>query len=307
MCGLPGGYPDDLIDVDLDALEEPGGDGVIRVDQRRLPGPPAAADARPRRPRSSSRCAPCAAAPPTETREIVDRALGQARGGRGARLGRRRRSTRATTPGGPDLVPPRGRAAAGRVDQRPAGASSPTTCRRATSSPSGSSTRAASSRAHGFTYLDAWCHSAEAPRLFRLDRIAEARSSTARSQTEPEPPRDLARRASSQRSPETHPGRPSSSSPPARWVVEYYPVQAVRRRRGGAARGRPAWSPTSAGCSGCCSGWPRTPGCSRPPEYADVVHSRRTGRPQPLPVTPAYYRGAARQRNQQMRSRCSTP
>ena len=30
MCGLPGGYPDDLIDVDLDALEEDG-DGVIRV------------------------------------------------------------------------------------------------------------------------------------------------------------------------------------------------------------------------------------------------------------------------------------
>ena len=29
MCGLPGGYPDDLIDVDLDALEDPGGDGVI--------------------------------------------------------------------------------------------------------------------------------------------------------------------------------------------------------------------------------------------------------------------------------------
>src|SRR5437763_4268689 len=28
MCGLPGGYPDDLIDVDLDALE---GEGVIRV------------------------------------------------------------------------------------------------------------------------------------------------------------------------------------------------------------------------------------------------------------------------------------
>ena len=31
MCGLPGGYPDDLIDVDLDALEDPGGDGVIRI------------------------------------------------------------------------------------------------------------------------------------------------------------------------------------------------------------------------------------------------------------------------------------
>ena len=31
MCGLPGGYPDDLIDVDLDALETTEGDGVIRV------------------------------------------------------------------------------------------------------------------------------------------------------------------------------------------------------------------------------------------------------------------------------------
>ncbi len=31
MCGLPGGYPDDLIDVDLDALEGEEADGVIRV------------------------------------------------------------------------------------------------------------------------------------------------------------------------------------------------------------------------------------------------------------------------------------
>ncbi len=31
MCGLPGGYPDDLIDVDLDSLEGPEADGVIRV------------------------------------------------------------------------------------------------------------------------------------------------------------------------------------------------------------------------------------------------------------------------------------
>ncbi len=31
MCGLPGGYPDDLIDVDIDALEGEDGDGVIRV------------------------------------------------------------------------------------------------------------------------------------------------------------------------------------------------------------------------------------------------------------------------------------
>lgn len=31
MCGLPGGYPDDLIDVDIDALTEPDGDRVIRI------------------------------------------------------------------------------------------------------------------------------------------------------------------------------------------------------------------------------------------------------------------------------------
>ena len=31
MCGLPGGYPDDLIDVDMDALTAEEGDGTIRV------------------------------------------------------------------------------------------------------------------------------------------------------------------------------------------------------------------------------------------------------------------------------------
>lgn len=31
MCGLPGGYPDDLIDIDMDSLTEADGDGTIRV------------------------------------------------------------------------------------------------------------------------------------------------------------------------------------------------------------------------------------------------------------------------------------
>lgn len=31
MCGLPGGYPDDLIDVDIDALSGPGDEGTIHV------------------------------------------------------------------------------------------------------------------------------------------------------------------------------------------------------------------------------------------------------------------------------------
>src|SRR4051794_41943917 len=54
LCGLPGGYPDDLIDVDLDALE---GEGVIRVSnadyldrplRRRPPAAPRSTAARPR-------------------------------------------------------------------------------------------------------------------------------------------------------------------------------------------------------------------------------------------------------------------
>src|ERR687889_2196066 len=31
MCGLPGGYPDDLIDVDLDALEDPDEESGLRL------------------------------------------------------------------------------------------------------------------------------------------------------------------------------------------------------------------------------------------------------------------------------------
>ena len=46
--------------------------------------------------------------------------------------------------------------------------------------------------AHGFAYLDAWCHSAEAPRLFRLDRIQAATVLDTPVQTPAEPPRDLA-------------------------------------------------------------------------------------------------------------------
>src|ERR1700752_4807829 len=45
MCGLPGGFPDDLIDVDLDALEDPEGGGlrlggVIRISNAADPARP---------------------------------------------------------------------------------------------------------------------------------------------------------------------------------------------------------------------------------------------------------------------------
>jgi proteasome accessory factor C len=86
--------------------------------------------------------------------------------------------------------------------------------------------------AHGFAYLDAWCHSAEAPRLFRLDRIHEAEVLDLAVETPPEAPRDLAdglfARATDASRVTLH------LAPAARWVVEYYPVEAVRQKRGGA-------------------------------------------------------------------------
>ena len=77
MCGLPGGYPDDLIDVDIDALEGPDGvrtDGVIRVSNadylarplRLSPTEASAVIVALRALRNGAR---------DDTREVVDRAL----------------------------------------------------------------------------------------------------------------------------------------------------------------------------------------------------------------------------------------
>jgi proteasome accessory factor C len=75
-------------------------------------------------------------------------------------------------------------------------------------------------------YLDAWCHSAEAPRLFRLDRIHEAAVLDSPVETAPEPPRDLSD-GLFQRSQETT-RVTLLLEPQARWVVEYYQVEQVR-------------------------------------------------------------------------------
>jgi len=227
MCGLPGGYPDDLIDVDLDALEEPGGDGVIRVTN---------ADylARPLRLTPTEATAIIVAlralrgSAGEETREIVDRALSKLEAA--AALGS---AVAQIDPGdtpGPDLVRLE-------ADLRRAGDEHrQVRLRYYVPSRDEQSERIVDPRgivtAHGFTYLDAWCHSAEAPRLFRLDRIAEAVAPDTEIQTEAEPPRDLGKEGFFPSSPESTLAT-LELEPAARWVVEYYPVQAVRRRRGG--------------------------------------------------------------------------
>ena len=86
--------------------------------------------------------------------------------------------------------------------------------------------------AGGVTYLDAWCHSAEAPRLFRIDRIADAEVTERPVVTPVEAPRDLSEGIFTQ-SDDTAPVT-LLLEPPARWVVEYYPVEAVRQLDDGA-------------------------------------------------------------------------
>ncbi len=76
------------------------------------------------------------------------------------------------------------------------------------------------------TYLDAWCHSAEAPRLFRIDRIAAAEVTDRPVETPVEAPRDLSEGIFAQSEDTT--SVTLRLAPAARWVIEYYPVEAVR-------------------------------------------------------------------------------
>jgi proteasome accessory factor C len=231
LCGLPGGYPDDLIDVDLDALVAPGGDRVIRV---------ANADylSRPLRLSTTEATALIVAlralrggAVSEAAAEVVDRVL--------AKLER----AAADGPDGPegagpvDLaveVPtePQEREQAARKALLQQALSSGRQLRISYFVPSRDeeSERVVDPRGlvthAGSDYLDAYCHSAEAPRLFRLDRIHEAVVLDSAVETAPEPPRDLSD-GLFQRSQETTLVT-LSLQPQARWVVEYYQVEQVR-------------------------------------------------------------------------------
>jgi len=223
MCGLPGGYPDDLIDVDLDALED---HGVIRVSN---------ADylARPLRLTATEATAVMVAllalrngAGP-DTREIVDRALGKLQAATAesgampidpgveaepADLSRLRSDLERAARDGRQVrltywVPARDEETERVVD------------------PKG----VVSSR--GSSYLAAWCHSAEDDRLFRLDRIHAATVLDAAA-THREPP------AADLNGDLFGFGGEAELvtlllAPPARWVVEYYQVEATRPRSDG--------------------------------------------------------------------------
>jgi proteasome accessory factor C len=229
MCGLPGGYPDDLIDVDIDALQGPDGvrtDGVIRVSN---------ADylARPLRLNPTEASAVIVAlralrnGAKDDTREVVDRALAKLEAA--AAQGSKQGSTAAQIDPGDNaadtdlaLLASRLQTAADRGRQ----------VRLAYYVPSRDeqSERVVDPRgvvtAEGNLYLDAWCHSAEAPRLFRLDRIDRAEVLDEPVETPQEGPRDLGDGIFSQSS-EVTPVT-LALEPEAHWMTEYYPVEEIR-------------------------------------------------------------------------------
>ena len=232
MCGLPGGYPDDLIDVDLDALEE-GGDGVIRVSNadylarplRLTPTEASAVIVALRALRNSTGTG-------SGTREVLDRALAKLQA--------------AAAHGGVDQIDPgqgvedagvallatrlQGAVDAGRQvrlryfvpsrDEESERVVDPHRVVRAqgAQAPGG----------HTAAYLDAWCHRAQAPRLFRLDRITDAEVLDTPVATDPAP-RDLEAGVLTEDETVVATLR---LAPQARCVVDYYPVLDVRPSEG---------------------------------------------------------------------------
>jgi proteasome accessory factor C len=222
MVGLPDGYPDDLIDVDLDALEGPDADGVIRVSN---------ADylARPLRLTATEATAVMVAllalrgGASEETREVVDRALAKLQSATTAEV-----PAAAIDPGTDSSG-----VAAGLRDDLERAVRDGLQVRLTYWVPSRDeeTERVVDPRrlvsSGGASYLVAWCHSAEDDRLFRLDRIHAA--TVLDSPVAP-----------------SVPGEDRSTSgdlfdfaaggervtleldPPARWVVEYHPVEDVR-------------------------------------------------------------------------------
>ena len=231
MCGLPGGYPDELIDVDLDALQDEDGrvhgDGVIKVSnadylQRPLRLTPVEASAM----IVALRALRSGSAP--DTAEIVDRVLTKLEGAAAA----------GPVAGVVDSAPDA--SDADRAAQVELAARLDDAVSRQVQVELDYYVPARDELSHrvvdprgmvrqdGHAYLDAWCHSAEAPRLFRLDRVAGAQVLETPVTSDPAEPRDLSDGIfAAARSGDTALVT-LRLAPAARWVTEYYPVEEVR-------------------------------------------------------------------------------
>ncbi|GAA4098004.1 helix-turn-helix transcriptional regulator [Nocardioides kongjuensis] len=235
MCGLPGGLPDDLIDVDLDAIvtEEgsPVTEGVIRVEN---------ADylARPLRLSATEASAMIVAlrmlrdtAAAGANPELVDRVLAKLEAAAGA-------PHVEITPSPRDAQQVVAAQLTALVDQAVA------TGRQLRLLYFVPSRDEESERVvdpygvvtHGvFSYLDAHCHRAEGERLFRLDRITKAELLPTSRTVPARAPRDLSDGLF------TDDAAPDATivtlrlEPPARWATDYYPMRDVRANDDGSA------------------------------------------------------------------------
>lgn len=213
MCGLPGGMPDDLVDVDIDGFEQEGMIRVSNADYLSRPlqlslteGTALIVALRTLRAESASTTQPLidrvltkletavaghespVEVAPKQTAEELDELQAKVRSVIGA--GKQLRITY--------YVPSRDEESTRDIDPHQLYSSG------------------------DMTYVDAWCHSAQAPRVFRLDRIHEVEVL------------DSAVGAPSSESGDVPwefgadtPRAVVRLSPAARWVAEYYPVDSV--------------------------------------------------------------------------------
>ncbi|PWN03914.1 WYL domain-containing protein [Nocardioides silvaticus] len=228
MCGLPGGLPDDLIDVDLDAIEsEEGGpvsDGVIRIEN---------ADylARPLRlsPTEASAVQVALLAlrdvSTADTQAIIDAVLAKLDAAAASAAAARRIAVDARSSDVAEL-------ALSDTLQRAADEQRQVRLTYHVPARDELSERVVDPRGvvpHGrFRYLDAWCHTAGSERLFRLDRITDALVLDTPTTTPQTPPREVTEGLLSGEAP---PGGTVATlvlQPQADWVPHYYPMQEVR-------------------------------------------------------------------------------
>jgi proteasome accessory factor C len=220
MCGLPGGYPDDLIDVDIDALTEPDGDRVIRISNadyldRQLRLTPIEATAV-----IVALRALRGGAVSAETKEVVDRTLAKLE--QAAAEGAAASVDPGEEPVDTSLVQIHA-AIATAIDQgRQVRIDYWVPARDEESS------RVIDPRAlvsiRDIEYLDAWCHTAEAPRSFRLDRIRGAQVLDTPVATDPEDGASAEDAAGLLERTDYGTVVRVRLAPDARWVGEYYSV-----------------------------------------------------------------------------------
>lgn len=237
MCGLPGGLPDDLIDVDMDAIQtEQGGaitEGMIRVENAEYL-------ARPLRLSATEASAIIVAlrmlrdTSTGDNRDLVGRVLEKLEGA-AATAGAAHVDVR-PSPRDAEQVAIADRT---RVLTDAAAAGKQVRLTYWVPSRDEESERLVDPRgvvSHGvFSYLDAWCHRAEGERLFRLDRITTLEVLETPTATDPRPPRDLSDGLFSDVEGEDHVVVTLRLAPEARWATEYYPVRTVRNDPDGSA------------------------------------------------------------------------